>query len=413
MKIGIIGGGAAGMTAAVAAARAGADVVILEKNDRIGKKILVTGNGKCNLSNLSFSASCYHSKETEKAWRIASRFTPQDTIRFFEEMGLCIKDKNGYLYPACEQASAVLDVLRYEIASLPVKVFCGETAERIYVLDKNQGFEVFCKESGKKYLFDQLIVTSGGQASPKTGSDGDGYRMLKEIGLSVVRPVPALVQLRCAGNHFKALSGIRCEAKLALFIDGKKRAEEAGELQMTDYGISGIPVFQLSRHAAYALAAKKRTEVVIDLFPQISKRQLKDWFTARKKQLAGRTAEEFLTGTIHKKWVLYFLKEYGIRPQDSAETVPDANWLSLLEAVKEFTVHVTDTNSFQNAQVCAGGVSLNETDENLESVRYPGLYIAGELLDVDGRCGGYNLQWAWGSGYLAGKAAAEGGGRKR
>lgn len=412
MKIGIIGGGAAGMAAAVAAARAGADVVILEKNDRIGKKILVTGNGKCNLSNLSFSASCYHSKEAEKAWRIASRFTPQDTAAFFESMGLCIKVKNGYLYPACEQASAVLDVLRYEIASLSVKVCCSETAEHIRVLDHKKGFEVICKENKKKYLFDKLIVTSGGQASPKTGSDGDGYRMLKELGLSVVRPVPALVQLRCAGNHFKALSGIRCEAVLTLFIEGNKRAEEEGELQMTDYGISGIPVFQLSRHAAYALAAKKRTEVVIDLLPRIPKEQLKDWFIERKKKLAGRTAEEFLTGTVHKKWGLFFLREYGIKPQDLAGAVSDNRWLQLLEAIKEFTVNVTDTNSFQNAQVCAGGVSLNETDENLESVRYPGLYIAGELLDVDGRCGGYNLQWAWGSGYLAGSAAAKGGGRR-
>lgn len=402
MKIGIIGGGASGMVAAITAARVGAEVVLLEKNDRIGKKILVTGNGKCNLSNLSFSASCYYSKERERAWELVSLFTPQDTIAFFEKLGLMIKEKNGYLYPACEQASAVLDVLRYEITARGIEVRCSEEIKELFP-EKGGGFRV-CSKAGTE-RFERVIVSCGGQASPKTGSDGAGFRLLKKLGFSIVRPVPALVQLRCEGS-FKALAGIRCEARIRLFIDGRETASETGELQMTEYGISGIPVFQLSRHAAYGLSAGRVVTAGIDLLPGLSGEKPGEWVKKRLALLPGRTAEEFLTGTLHKKWILYFLKRHGIRQNDIASEIAEKKWLSLICEAKDWRVRITDTNSFENAQVCAGGVSLREVTKDLESVRYPGLYVTGELLDVDGRCGGYNLQWAWTSGVLAGRAAA-------
>ncbi|NLL79965.1 MAG: aminoacetone oxidase family FAD-binding enzyme, partial [Clostridiales bacterium] len=302
-------------------------------------------------------------------------------------------------------ASAVLDVFRYEIAARGIEVICGENAENIRLVKGRDGYEVLCGKN--KYYFDKLIVTCGGQASPKTGSDGAGYRLLKELGLSIVRPVPALVQLRCKGNYFKALAGIRCEAVLDLYLDEKKVSREQGELQMTDYGISGIPVFQFSRRAAYALAAGQKTEVIIDLLPNLKPTEVKRWLKQRLSLLHGRTAEEFLTGTLHKKWILFFLKEQGIKGSDGCESIPAEKWNAVINAMKNFRVAVTDTNSFQNAQVCAGGVSLREVDENLESLKYRGLFIAGELLDVDGRCGGYNLQWAWCSGYLAAREAAK------
>lgn len=403
MRIAVIGGGASGMMAAITAARAGARVVLFEKNDRMGKKILVTGNGKCNLSNLSFSDSCFHSKEKEKAWKIASRFTPRDTISFFEGLGLMMKDKNGYLYPACEQASAVLDVLRYEVQARGIEVRYGAAVEQIQPLGE-KGFALTV--NGHAERFERVIVACGGQASPKTGSDGSGYRLMKALNIKMVRPVPALVQLRCQEKGFQALAGIRCDAVLTLLIDGQEAARERGELQMTDYGISGIPVFQFSRYAAYALEKGCRIQVCIDLLPELFAEQIPDWLKQRMERLKGRSAEEFLTGTIHKKWILYFLKEMGIKPNEEADNIPLSRWIALIERFKSFTVTVTDTNSFQNAQVCAGGVSLRQVDENLESTQYKGLFLAGELLDVDGRCGGYNLQWAWCSGYLAGTYAA-------
>ncbi len=402
MKVGIIGGGASGMVAAITAAREGAEVVLFEKNDRIGKKILVTGNGRCNLSNLSFSASCYHSKEPEKAWELVSGFSPTDTVAFFEGIGLSIKDKNGYLYPACEQAAAVLDVLRYEIGALKICVKCEEAVTEIKVA-KHGGFQLV-SQNGKKTSADRVIVSCGGQASPKTGSDGSGYALLKKLGFSLVRPVPALVQLKCA-EPLKAVAGIRCDARVVLSIEDREVACESGELQMTEYGISGIPVFQLSRHAAYGLAAGKKVVVDLDLLPWLEQDR-EAWILERLSMLRERSAEEFLTGTVNKKWIAFFLKRHGIRLDTAATEVSVKKWVALLKELKQFRLTVTDTNSFQNAQVCAGGVSLREVNGQLESVRIPGLYITGELLDIDGRCGGYNLQWAWGSGVVAGKAAA-------
>lgn len=403
VKIGVIGGGAAGMTAAIAAAGCGAETVILERNDRVGKKLLATGNGRCNLSNLSFSASCYHSEDPVRAFALASRFPPQRTVRFFEGLGVRLKEKDGALYPACGQAGAVLDALRYELDARGVTVRCGETVSRI-VPEKAGGFRVETQAGVRR--FDRVIVTCGGMAAPKTGSDGSGLRMLEALGLRTVPQVPALVQLRCRGGFFRGLAGIRCDAAVTLQTDGVEAASERGEVQMTDYGISGIPVFQLSRHAAYALRDGKRVTARLDLLPDLPRERVPQWVGARCAQLRRRTAEAFVSGTVHKKWGLFFLKEAGIRPQDAAEATDRAKWEALFLRMKAFPVTVEDTNSFENAQVCAGGVALGEVTDRLEAAAVPGLYLAGEILDVDGRCGGYNLQWAWASGTLAGEACA-------
>lgn len=396
-RIGIIGGGASGMMAAITASEEGADVTILEKNDKIGRKLLATGNGKCNLSNLDFDTAYYNSGNRERAAAVLGRFGVADTMHFFEKLGLLFKNKNGYLYPASEQASSVLDLLRYELQYAGVRVVCDAPVTDITA---GKTFHVRC--GSDTYEFDRVIIACGSKASPKTGSDGMGYTLAKKLGHTVITPVPALVQLKCKEPFFKSIAGVRCDARLTLLADHRELCVEQGELQLTDYGISGIPVFQLSRFAAYALEAKKAVHVRIDFLPDMDTAELEQRIRARLILQADRTAEEFVTGILNKKLGLLFLKLGGIKANDIVSAVTEQKLLRMFLHMKELTVTVTDTNSFANAQICAGGVSMDEVTDTLESMLVPGLYFSGEVLDVDGRCGGYNLQWAWSSGYVAG-----------
>lgn len=403
MKIGIIGGGASGMMAALTAAQSGAKVTILEKNDRIGKKILATGNGKCNFSNLSFSNFCYYSNDKPAAEKIFENLTPVETVSLFEKLGMRVKEKNGFLYPASEQAATLLDILRFALEDAGVKVVCNADAVRIDYL-KNF-FAVQCRD-GNSFRFDKLILTCGGQAAPKTGSDGSGFGLAQRFGHQIYEPVPALVQLRCQGGFWKSISGIRCDAELTLLVNGVEKARERGELQVTDYGISGIVVFQFSRIAAYALAAGKKTEVLLDLLPTESIVSLHELSEKRYQQFKQRTAEAFFTGLVQKKWMQYFMKIHGFKPDSPMMRHTIEQVENLLLHMKCFKITVEEPNSFAQAQVCAGGVSLAQVQETLESNLVKGLFFAGEILDVDGKCGGYNLQWAWSSGYTAGREAA-------
>lgn len=406
-RVGIIGGGASGMMAAVIAAWEGADVTILEKNDRIGKKLLVTGNGKCNLSNLDLSIEAYHSGSLERTSRILEAFSVEDTIRFFRTIGLFLKEKNGYIYPASEQASAVLDVFRYELQHAGIHIITGTEVKEIRKTDGGAQTSVFCVSAQKEeYEFDAVILACGSKAGLRAGTEEGGYALARQLGHTIVRPVPALVQLRCQENFFKSIAGVRCSASLQLLSDEREIAVEYGELQLTDYGISGIPVFQLSRFAAYELAEGRKVQVRIDFFPEFSVNELCDLAAIRCVVQSDRTMEEFLSGTLHKKLCMFFLKSAGLRADAKVTDVGQERIKELFCQMKQLTVTVTDTNSFANAQVCAGGVSMEEVTDTLESTLLPGFYFAGEILDVDGRCGGYNLQWAWASGHTAGYYSA-------
>ncbi len=407
-KVTVIGGGASGIMAAIAAARHGAQVVILEHKDRIGKKILMTGNGKCNLSNLSFSIDKYYSDSPKFIETVFRQFNKEDTISFFKEIGLFIKDKNGYLYPMSEQASTVLDLLRIELKYRNVEIITACNVKKVIsdskAKQKKCGF-IIDTEKGT-YLSDSVILACGGKANPQSGSDGSGYELAGKFGHKVITPLPALVQLRCVGNHFKSIAGVRCEAKLLLHIDGNLVKEEYGELQLTEYGISGIPVFQLSRIAAKALDIHKKVIVKIDLLPAMSK-ELIYAFLTKTNPFPDKTVEEAMLGLMNKKLLYMLWKQNGIMPECRLCELQEKQIESLTEAIKAWTVEVSATNSFLNAQVCCGGVDCNEMKETCESRKVPGLFLTGELLDVDGICGGYNLQWAWSTGYIAGKAAAE------
>lgn len=399
----IVGGGASGMVAAIAAAREGAQVTVLEQKESLGKKILSTGNGRCNMTNLKMDDGCYRGGESGFAGRVIGHFPVADTLAFFEGLGILTRERNGYVYPYPEQASAVLEGLLLEIRHLGIQVETGCPVRRIR-RNREGGFQV---EAGDRVFGgDAVVLAAGSKAAPATGSDGSGYGLAASLGHRVIEPLPALVQLRCRGKFFKQVAGIRCEARVAVRVDGRVAAEDTGELQLTDYGLSGIPTFQVSRFASRALAGKKQVEAVVDFFPAWSREELGTWLDARRKHFPDRLCGEFFNGVFQRKLSGALLGAAGIALDRRVEEIPEGLWRRFAGLVKAFAVPVTGTNPFDRAQVCCGGVDTREVDgDTMESRLVPGLYLAGELVDVDGICGGYNLQWAWSSGYVAGSHA--------
>lgn len=399
-KVTVVGGGASGMAAAIMAARQGAQVAILEHMDRVGKKLLSTGNGRCNLTNLSLENGCYHCSQPEFPMRVISRFNVERTLGFFEELGIMAKSKNGYIYPNSEQASAVLDMLRLELSRLQIQVVTGCQVKQ---LRKKNGSSFLAVTNQGDFFGDALILSTGSKAAPVTGSDGSGYRLAEEFGHRIITPLPALVQLCCEGRYFKELAGVRCEAEVSLICAGKLLSKAIGEIQLTDYGISGIPTFQVSRFASVSLARKKPVHVVLDFLPAKSREETETFLKKRVLQMPHLEINDFLTGILHKKLAAVLVKLSHIPAHQTAAEVAQDAWKRLAGQIKSFQAVVLATKSFEHAQVCCGGVDTRGIrPETMESKLVPGLYLTGELLDVDGICGGYNLQWAWSSGCLAG-----------
>lgn len=402
----IIGGGASGLMAGISAAREGAEVTILEHMDRVGKKILSTGNGRCNMTNLSLRAEYYRCSQRQFPMKVLDRFSVWDTLTFFDEIGIVTKNKNGYIYPNSEQASAVLDSLRLEAEHLGVVMVTECRIKRIAKGGKEVRGAFIIDTDQKTYRANCLILATGSKAAPATGSDGSGYEYAKMFGHRIISPLPALVQLRCEGKYFKHLAGIRCEAVVKLKSDGKILVADEGELQLTDYGISGIPTFQISRFASVALHEGRSVSAVIDFFPSKSMEDTRQFLKQRAKHMAYRNAGDFLTGVLNRKLCAVLLKLSGIRTDELVGQIKPASMERLVNHIKLFETPVTATNSFEQAQVCCGGVDTREIrPDTMESRLVPGLYLAGELLDVDGICGGYNLQWAWSTGAIAGRCA--------
>jgi len=402
----IVGGGASGMMAAITVAQLNkkAKVVLIEHGDRLGKKILVTGNGKCNLTNRSMDISCYRSDNLGFVKDALSLFGNADTEQFFENIGLLLKEKNGYMYPYSEQAATVSDVLRAELVRCNVEVQLSTKINKITAKDNR--FEIFC-EDNKRFIGDRLILATGSKASPKTGSDGSGYELAKMLGHKIIKPLPALVQLVCEGNFWKGIAGVRCDANVVIKADDKYVSEERGELQLTEYGISGIPVFQVSRFAVCALDRGQRVNAYIDFLPAISEERILK-FMKTQAEACNKTAEGCLNGLLNKKLTVFILKEAKIPQNKTLTSLSDKEIKLIIKLVKDFKVKVIGSKSFDMAQVCSGGVDTTQVDsKTMQSLKTKGLYFVGELLDVDGICGGYNLQWAWTSGYLAGQDAAK------
>ena len=401
----IVGGGASGLTAAIWAAKTGAVVTVLEHMDRVGKKILSTGNGRCNLTNLYMEEECYRCGQPGFPMNVIKGFDVKSTLDFFQELGILPKDRQGYVYPNSDQAASVLDVLRSETAHRNVEILCGCDVKKIKKC--KQSFEII--SSAGTYRPDAVILAAGSKAAPSTGSDGSGYELAEAFGHRIIKPLPALVQLRCEGKFFKQLTGVRTEAQLCLLADGKAVIQDRGELQLTDYGISGIPTFQISRFASVALDQKKKVSVAIDFLPAMSFDETSKFLNERIKRMYYKKCDELLTGVLNKKLASVLLKQSGIDGEAAVSSISAAQAGALAVQIKKFLVKVSAVNPFENAQVCCGGVDTVEINSNtMESKLVKDLYIAGELLDVDGICGGYNLQFAWSSGALAGIHAAKG-----
>ncbi len=408
-KVAVIGGGASGLMAAIVAAQMGADVTIYE-HGKLGKKLLATGNGKCNFSNLNMTPEAFFSHHKEMVKECLKQFSVQDSIAFFETIGLCIKEKNGYLYPLSEQAAVLVKVLLTQIEKYRITTNTDETVTEVLALPKAKpGHRVMVKTESVKGYYDAVVIACGSKAAPKTGSDGSGYDLAKKLGHKLYPVLPSLVQLKCSDSFCKSLTGIRTDAQIHIWADGEVLCEESGELQLTDYGISGIPVFQLSGVVNRYMHQKKKASVMakVNFLPQMTDAEFYD-FMKKRMQLKKKvnTVEEFFTGILNQKLMLLFIKLADLRPDQSIEKAPEAQLKTVFGLCRELTFHISGSNGFENAQVCTGGVDLQEVTTQLESVYAENVYFAGEILDVDARCGGYNLEWAWTSGYIAGRAAA-------
>lgn len=402
-KIIIIGGGPAGMMAAIRAAQAGRSVVVLEHMNRCGRKILATGNGRCNFTNRILGEDCYNSNGGF-AMSVIRQFDNQQLLRYFEELGVLSREKNGFLYPYSEQASSILQVLERHMRQLGVVVKTGTEVSRIQAADN--GYQVFTNDG--TFYAGKVIVAAGSKASPKSGSDGSGYKLLADMGISIKKPLPALTSLHGADPVFKNLAGIRCEAAVAILHKDKTVAKERGELQLTDYGISGIPVFQVSSIAVRLIHQYGRIRCEIDFVPFMSINELVDYTKERCKRSPNDQLYDIFTGTLNSKLTDTMMTFFGFKKNTMLGDLSDARIEQLAHDYKHFCFELNGYHSYDFAQVCQGGVLVDEIDDRtMESRRYKGLYFAGEIVDVDGKCGGYNLQWAFSSGYVAGGAASQ------
>lgn len=406
MKVLVLGGGPAGMTAALAAARAGAEVLLLEQNERIGKKLLLTGNGKCNYTNLELDVARYDTDSPDFVRELIKRYPPKTIIRFLEELGVPpLSRHGGWIYPHAEQAAAVLNALRTALEREQVAVRTGTRVLGIQ-REKKGGFRIRTEE--KPLYADRVILALGGSALAKTGSDGSGFRYAEELGLKLEAPRPALCPLRSTEREnpfFREAQGVRVPAELTLLVDNAVRGKESGELQLTKEGFSGIAVFQLSLVVGRALAEKRKTELCINFLADFTADT--DFFARRLSMPFATDLEAVGNGLVPKNLWGALLRRAALTPQQAVKRGDRelAKRLSAALTASRFTLQ--GLGSLEKAQVSAGGIALSElSGQSLSFRRVPGLYAAGEILNVTGPCGGYNLHWCFASGLSAGQSAA-------
>ncbi len=395
----IIGGGASGLTAAIFAAERGCKVLVLEQKEKLCKKIYATGNGKCNFTNKDRQSDCFRGRDVSLAEPVLRSFSLDDTLSFFKKIGVYPKERNGYYYPGSEQAASVAESLSREAERLGVS---WRTGVRVLRVTRDRKALFAAETDNGTFYGKSMVLATGGKASPVHGSDGSGYPFAKSFGHTILTPLPAIVQLKAEGKFFKTLAGVRTDGRVTLHV-GKETYSEAGELLFAAYGLSGIPIMQVSRYASVALHEKKNVMAELDLFQGLSEEELAEEIFRRFRYMKENTAEEALAGLCNHKLNFILLQMCGMEPTKKAVSYGKKEATVLADKIKHFTVKITDTNGFEQAQACAGGVPLTELTEDMESKLVTGLFITGELADIDGTCGGYNLQWAWSSGAAAGK----------
>lgn len=413
----VVGGGAAGLAGAIAAARvleaAGAGdsvrVVVLEKGDRVGRKILATGNGRCNLGNARIEPNRYHGEDPRFAEPLLHAWPTERILAFFRSIGLLFHtEEDGKIYPMSLSAASVLDLLRLEMARLGVEERCGFPVAALRPVP--EGLFRLSAPDGRSLFAHRVLVAAGGCAHPALGSDGSGHALLVSVGHRLVEPFPALVQLRCEPERVRSLQGQKVDAAVTLVAGDRRLREEFGEVLFTEYGLSGPPVLQVSRLAAGALREQPDREVRVwlDLLPDTPLPAWEATLAKRAREAPDRPLEHFLTGLLAKRLAHWVLREAGAAPLSRSWGSLSAGDIGRIAAcMKRMEFRLVGTQSFQQAQVTAGGIRTSGfLPTTFESRRVPGLYAAGEVLDIDGDCGGFNLHWAWASGMAAGEAAA-------
>lgn len=398
----IIGGGASGLAAACALAGTGKRVLLLEKQARVGRKLLSTGNGRCNLTNLNAAPEHYHGSRGAAA-RALEKCPPEEVLRFFGDLGLpTVPDEEGRVYPMSNQAASVLDALRLSAAERGCEILCECGAES--VLKGKNRFTVRCSDD-RSFQAKKVLVCTGGLAAPKLGACGDGYMLLESLGHASSPKFPAIAALKTAPEAVRSLKGQRAECAIALLADGKILREERGEVLFAETGVSGIASMQLARACGEAMKAGKKCEVRINFLPDDDAFGI---LCDRLDVIPKRAMEDFLNGIVSKRIGMALVKLAGIEMTRAAETLRTKELCALAALMNGWTIPVTGVQGFDQAQVTAGGVRMNDFDWNtMQSKRVPGLYAAGEVLDVDGDCGGFNLQWAWASALIAARAMME------
>lgn len=397
-RIAVIGGGASGLIAAIAAAEdSDNQITVYESGDRVGRKILATGNGRCNMTNIHADVENYHGKNPKFILGARNKFWVNETLEFFSDLGIEVNvEEDGKVYPYSNQASAVLDVLRFKIDELDnIKII--NSFEVKSVSKTKECFNIVSYD-GRKEKADKIIVATGGKAAPNLGSKGVGYEILKSFGHKITSLSPSLVQIKTETDVVKKLKGVKLDAEVTLGDNS-----EFGEVLFTEYGLSGPAVFSLSSRLG------DNKVISLDIMSKYSYEQLYERILQRIALRPKITLENFFVGMFNKRVGQALMKSVGIEPLSRyALTLNEKEISRICSAIKKWDFKVTGTMSWNNAQVTKGGAVTGEFNPNtMESKLVNGLFASGEVLDIDGDCGGYNLQWAWSSGYLAGVNAGK------
>lgn len=407
----VVGGGASGIVCAICAAEAGAGVLVVEGNKELGKKILSTGNGKCNFTNENISSDCYHSSDSSFVLEVLDEHGCDWSKDFFSRFGIWPLTRRGCVYPNSESAADFRAALDVSLRRLGADILTDCRIHKIiqsdegYILYGNRAF----KSEAVTVSAKRCVLASGGLALPQSGSDGEGLDIAASMGLRIIHPLPSLTALKTGGDQLNGLSSVRVNGKVSVYADGKLLAEDFGQLQLRDDGISGIPAFQVSAPAARAAYEGKEVSAVMDFFPDFSIMEIESALEMRLiAEGWGKSAREALYGFLPGPLLEKIFVSADVNSFDDATAIVSFEINRLATSMKNFSVPVIGTRSFDSAQTTSGGVYTGEIDPGtMESKKYPGLYFAGEIMDVDGICGGYNLHWAFVTGVIAGESAAK------
>ncbi len=393
------------MFAAVYAARNGASVTIIEKNSCLGKKLSMTGNGRCNLTNLDMRGNCYNAAASERMKEWLSMYGVEDVISFFKSLGVIVKSEEGYIYPISGQAKTIVRALADEIKRLGVSVIYGEQLKSVNRASGIEGYEVSTNKNS--YIFDRVIIATGSLSGARsTMSTGDGYYICRKLGMNIKDTYPALVGFKSAEDEIMPSQGVRSYARVSFCLGGEVLSEEVGEVQLNCDGISGIPVMQASRDVIRFVENEGAIVARLDFYPDYDDNDYESLKSDMMRLRDDRTLEEFLQGFANSNVTDMVLRRMKLSGSMKMKNISESMTRCILDNYRSLSIKIKTSYGYQASQVTSGGVSLGEIGNDMAYVKDPGIFIVGELLDVDGRCGGYNLQWAFTSGSIAGVAAS-------